>query len=171
MQMDGPMNQSPQSLPSSIYTLPGLANVPGLEDTNMEYQPDYVPPQMPCHVDEWNIPLDGLPDDLYLQASVNPLELISRISEYMPVETDVSGLPTDATAGATLDASPAGLPKSENTDADTEDATKHKVLFGCGGWLGPHQSSVRKLPPREPIRDLKHNMHLQFLNVVSAPIP
>lgn len=170
MQVNGLMNQSPQSLPSSIYSLPGLTNISGVGDISMEYQPDCVPPQASRHVDEWNIPLDGLPDDLHLHASVNPLELISRISGYTPVETDVSGFPTGATAGTPLNTPPAGLPKSENTHADAANATKHKVLFGCGGWLG-RQSPVRKLPPREPIRDLKHNMHLQFLNVVSALIP
>lgn len=166
MEMEGPVNRSPQSLPSSIYSLPGLAPVSASEEVTKECQSGFVPPP-PYHADGWSISMDRPLDASQLYP---PAQDLFPVDLGMPAQMDDSELLAAVFSEAPVDATSTVLPELESTEPETEDAAKHKTLFGNRGWLERQRPPIVKRPAREPLRDYQHNFNLQFLYVVSTLI-
>lgn len=163
MQVDGPVNQSPQSFASSIYSLPKSPEASALGVASNACQPDFVPtPSCYAHGLDISLPhgdfstleLNPPPFDLVASAQLTPdqlddLELLAAFYE------------TTSDAPATV--------KPATAEAEGEVA-KHKTLFGRRGYLDRERAREAAMLKREPNPKVPHKYNLLFITLVSALI-
>lgn len=159
MEVDGPVNQSPQSFASSIYSLPELANTSALGEGSNDCQPGFVP-LPPCYGDAFDI---SLPSAEFLTSELSPPPFDPYASgQYTPAQIE----------DLELLAASYKTPSNAPTTAKPEDeVAKHKTLFGRRGLLDRDRARRASMLKREPKPNLPHNYHLLFVTLVSALLP